>query len=97
MKTFRFDPGMTFEETRARLRELHDPAHQHLIAKLVWLEGSSAGEALTFLWDPMAGRFGHNIDKELIDRPIVENLINGLAVEVRLVEGKKKGGKRKNF
>lgn len=88
-KTFSFAPSLSFAEARDRLRVLHDPAHKDLVAKLFWLEGSSAGNSLTYLWDPMAERFGHTIDKEPIDHAVVENLINGLAVEVRLVEGKK--------
>ena len=92
VKTFSFDPSLSFAETRERLSALHDPAHKDLVAKLFWMEGSSAGESLTYMWDPMAERFGHTIDKEPIDHEVVNNLINGLAVEVRLVEGKK-GGK----
>ena len=89
VKTFSFDPSLSFAETRERLSALHDPAHKDLVAKLFWLEGSSAGNSLTYMWDPMAERFGHTIDKEPIDHEVVNNLINGLAVEVRLVEGKK--------
>ena len=89
VKTFSFDPSLSFAEARDRLRALHDPAHKDLVAKLFWLEGSSAGDSLTYLWDAMAERFGHTIDKEPIDHAVVDNLINGLAIEVRLVEGKK--------
>lgn len=91
VKTYSFDPSISFAEARERLSALHDPAHRNLVAKLYWLDGSSAGDSLTYLWDPMAERFGHTIDKEPIDHAVVENLINGLAMEVRLVEGKKRG------
>ena len=92
VKTFSFDPSLSFAETRERLSALHDPAHKDMVAKLFWREGSSAGKSQTYQWDPMAERFGTTIDKEPIDHEVVNNLINGLAVEVRLVEGKK-GGK----
>ncbi len=86
MKNFRFHPGLTFREVRGMLTELSRPEHKDHIAKLIWLEGSSAGEALTYLWDPLAERFGHNIDKEPIDSEIVANLINDIAVEVKVVK-----------
>ncbi len=89
LKTFSFDPSLSFTEVRERLGTLHDPAHKHLIAKVVWMDGTSAGESVTYLWDPLAERFGHIIDKEPVDHAVVENLINGIAMEVRLVEGKK--------
>ena len=92
VKTFSFDPSLSFAETRERLSALHDPAHKDLVAKLFWMEGSSAGKSLTYMWDPMAERFGHTIDKEPIDHEVVNNMINGSAVEGRRGEGKK-GGK----
>ncbi len=94
MKNFRFDPGQTFREVRGMLTELSSPQHKDQIAKLIWLEGSSAGEALTYLWDPLAERFGHNIDKEPIDSEIVANLINDIAVEVKVVKPKPVARKR---
>ena len=96
MDTFRFDPTQTFADVRERLGELHDPARKHLIAKVVWLDGTSAGESLSYLWDPMAERFGHTIDKEPIDHVIVDSLINGISLEVRLVEKKPAGKAGKN-
>lgn len=81
---FRFDPQLTFAQARERLELLNDTAHQHHVAKLIWLEGTSSGQELTFLWDPMAERFGHQIDKEPIEVEIVSSLMNGIAVEVRL-------------
>lgn len=89
MKTFSFHPDLTFRETRRLLNELSSPEHKGLVARLVWLEGKAAGESLTFLWDPMAERFGHNIDKEPIDHEIVDNLINEIAVEVQLIVPKR--------
>ena len=84
MKTFTFRPDMTFREARSLMRELSSPEHRGHIARLVWLEGKAEGESLTYLWDPMAERFGHNIDKEPIDTEIVANLINEISVEVQV-------------
>ena len=86
MKTFTFSPDMSFREARRMMNALSAPEHKDHIAKLIWLEGKAAGESLTFLWDPMAERFGHNIDKEPIDTEIVANLANEIAVEVQVAE-----------
>jgi hypothetical protein len=83
-KTFRFDPDLSFRQARDLLRQLSAPEHKGHIAKLTWLEGRAEGESLTYLWDPMAERFGHNIDKEPIDSEVVANLINEIAVEVEV-------------
>lgn len=93
IKSFTFDPSLSFDTARQRLTELHDPAHSGHIAKVTWLDGLSAGESLTYLWDPMAERFGHNIDKEPIDHVIVDNLINGISLEVQVLKPKN-GGKK---
>ena len=89
MKSFPFHPDLTFRETRNLLREVNDPAHKGHIAKVIWKEGKAAGESQTFLWDPLAERFGHNIDKEPIDHEIVDNLINEIALEVQIVQPKR--------
>jgi len=84
MKTYSFTPDLTFREARRLMAELSSLENRGHIAKLIWMEGKAAGESLTFLWDPMAERFGHNIDKEPIDHEIVENLINEIAVDVQV-------------
>jgi hypothetical protein len=84
MKTFTFHPDLTFREARRLMQELSSPEHRGHIAHLVWLDGKAEGESLTYLWDPMAERFGHNIDKEPIDSEIVANLSNEISVEVRV-------------
>jgi hypothetical protein len=86
MMSIRFDPGMSFREVRRLLGELSDPANKDHVAHLTWLEGEAEGQYLTYLWDPLAERFGHNIDKEPIDTQIVSNLITDIAMEVRLVK-----------
>jgi len=92
MKTFSFHPDMTFREARELLRQLRAPEHKGYIAKLIWLEGKAEGEALTYLWDPMAERFGHNIDKEAIDSEVFANLTNEIAIEVQVSLPKRKTG-----
>jgi len=84
MTTYRFDPDMTFREVSRLLGELNDPAHRDSIAKLTWLEGSAKDETLTYLYDPLAERFGHRIDKDPLSGEVVSNLINGISVEVAL-------------
>ncbi len=84
-KTYSFTPDLTFREARRLMLELSSPEHKGHIAKLIWQDGKAAGESLTYLWDPMAERFGHNIDKEPIDREIVDNLVNEIAVEVQVM------------
>jgi hypothetical protein len=84
MKTFTFTPDLTFREARRMMGELSSPEHRGQIARLTWLEGKAEGESLTYLWDPMAERFGHNIDKEPIDTEIVANLVNEISVEVEV-------------
>ena len=86
MTTFSFHPDLTFRQTKDLLAELNNPARKHLIAHLKWLEGEQTGQELTYLWDPYAERFGHQIDKDMIDHEVVESLSNGIAVEVRLSE-----------
>ena len=91
MKTFQFTPDITYRQAKSQLGELNRPVHKNLIAHLKWLDGEQAGEGLTYLWDPYAERFGHQIDKAMIDHEVVESLSIGISVEVSLVEppGKK--------
>ena len=93
MKSFQFDPEMTFTAARRRMIEVSDSGSQGHIAKLIWRDGPTSGDSLTYLWDPLAERFGHNIDKEPIDHAISQNLLIGLAVEVQVLEyhGVKRG------
>lgn len=86
MKTFLFDPEMTFTAARRRMNEVNESGSPGHIAKMIWRDGPTAGDALTFLWDPLAERFGHNIDKEPIDHAIAQNLLIGIGVEVQVLE-----------
>lgn len=86
MKSFHFNPGQSFTEVRKQLMDLNHPDNKGMLAKLTWLAGERADKPLTYLWDPYAERFGHQIDKEMIDHQVVDSLINELSVEVLLVE-----------
>ncbi|MBI3993869.1 MAG: hypothetical protein HY342_11385 [Candidatus Lambdaproteobacteria bacterium] len=90
MKSYRFDTDQTFAEARRMLREINDPRNNGKIATLVWLEGNQEKHSMTFRWDPLAERFGHQIDKEPIDREIVYSLLNDIAVEVTVRESRAK-------
>ena len=92
MKTYSFTPDLTFREARRLMAELSGPEHKGHIAKLVWLDGKAEGESLTYLWDPMAERFGHTIDKEAIDSEVFANLTNEIAIEVQVSLPKRKTG-----
>ena len=82
VKSYRFDSNQTFAEARRMLREINDPRNSGKIATLVWLEGNQAKQSMSFRWDPLAEHFGHQIDKEAIDREIVSALLCDIAVEV---------------
>ena len=86
METFHFQPSQTFDEVRAQLERLNQPTWRHLVAHLTWLEGSAQGQSMPYLWDPMADRFGHRIDKESISVQIVSSLLNGIPVDVTLAQ-----------
>jgi len=84
MTTFEFHSGMTFDQVRQMLARLNDPANRNQIAKLIWQDGTAKGQSVQYLYDPMADRFGHRIDKESISVEIVSNLLNGIPVFVEL-------------
>lgn len=86
MKSYRFDTGQTFDEIRNTMREINNPSNSEFVARLTWLEGSQAQQSVSYRWDPMAERFGHQIDKEPLDREIVYSLLSGIPVEVSLKE-----------
>lgn len=89
MNSYKFDAGQTFREAQKMLHEINGLENRDYIAKLTWLEGNQAQQTLTFLWDPLAERFGHQIDKKPIDKEIVFALLNDIAVEVELHSSKR--------
>jgi hypothetical protein len=84
MMTYEFHSGMTFDQVRAQLARLNDPANRGMIGKLTWQEGTAKGQSLTYLYDPMADRFGHRIDKESISVEVVSSLMNAIPLLVEL-------------
>lgn len=94
MENYLFDPDMSFRAVREKMDEMNNPENGHLVAKLTWLEGLKTKESLSFLWDPYAEHFGHQIDKETLDHQVVMSLINGIPVEIQLKETRKKTRKR---
>ena len=62
----------------------NEPANRGQIARLTWQEGSTKGQSVLYLYDPMAERFGHKIDKESITVEIVSSLLNGIPVAIEL-------------
>jgi hypothetical protein len=79
-----FHPGLTFDQVRQFFAQLNEPANRGQIARLTWQEGTAKGQSMLYLYDPMAERFGHKIDKESITVEIVSNLLNGIPVSVEL-------------
>jgi len=89
MKRFRFDPDQSFRDVRRLMGELNASEHKELLARLTWLEGSQAQQSITYLWDPLAERFGLQIEKENIDVEIVSSLMAGIPVEVEVFPPKR--------
>ena len=84
METFRFDPEMPISEVRRRVEEINRPERREMVAKLTWLDGTAKDQSLHFLYDPMAERFGHSIDKSSLHTEILNSLYNGIALEITL-------------
>jgi len=84
MIAYEFHSGMTFDQVREQLTRLNDPAYRNQIARLAWQDGTAKGSSIQYLYDPMADRFGHRIDKESISVEIVSSLLNGIPVSVEI-------------
>jgi hypothetical protein len=84
MTKIEFHSGLTFDQVRQFLAQLNEPANRGQIARLTWQDGSAKGQSVLYLYDPMAERFGHKIDKESIAVEVVSNLLNGIGVSVEL-------------
>ncbi len=82
--TYHFHPGQTFDAVRAQMAQINQPGGKGHIAKLTWLDGTVKGQTISYLYDPMAERFGHMIDKESISVEIVSSLLNGIPVDVTI-------------
>jgi hypothetical protein len=90
MKTFSFHPGQSFDEVRKLIADLNRTEHRSLIAHLTWREGTVKDQTVVYLYDAMAERFGHTVDKESIGVEIVSSLMNGIPVDVNV--GPKRSG-----
>ena len=88
MKSFQFDPSQTFVEVRHLMAALNHAEHVRHVARLTWLEGNQVNQTLTYRWDKLAERFGHEIDKEAINVEIVSSLLNNIPVRVDVEEEK---------
>ena len=84
MTTIEFHSGLTFDQVRQHLARLNETANLNQIARLTWQDGTAKGQSVLYLYDPMAERFGHKIDKESISVEIVSSLLNGIPVAVEL-------------
>lgn len=85
MKRYRFEPEMSFAEARRQIQEINDPHHRELLAKLTWKEGTAKDQSIPYLYDSLAERFGHTIDKSSIHTEVLTSLYNGIPIEVELV------------
>jgi hypothetical protein len=84
MLMMEFHSGLTFDQVRQQISRLNEPANKNQIARLIWQDGSTKGQSVLYLYDPMAERFGHKIDKESIGVEIVSSLLNGISVAIEL-------------
>lgn len=84
MTTVEFHTGLTFDQVRQAIATLNEASNRGQIARLTWQDGSTKGQSVLYLYDPMAERFGHKIDKESISVEIVSSLLNGIPVTVEL-------------
>ena len=84
METFGFDPDLPISEVRRRVEDINRPEHREMVAKLTWLDGTAKDQSLHFLYDPMADRFGHSIDKSSLHTEILNSLYNGIPVKITL-------------
>ena len=84
MDVYQFDPDMTFTYVRKTVEEINLPRNKNLVARFTWLEGNSKDLSVPFLYDEMAERFGHMIDKSALHTEILYSLYNAIPVEVRL-------------
>jgi hypothetical protein len=88
MQTLRFHPGQSFDEVRAALAGLNSTENRHRVATLTWREGNAKDQSIAYLYDEMADRFGHSIDKESIGVEIVSSLMSGIPVDVSVADAK---------
>lgn len=82
MNTIKFHSGQSFEEVRKLITNLNRTENRNMIAHLTWRDGTAKDQTVVYLYDAMAERFGHTVDKESIGVEIVSSLMNGIPVEI---------------
>ena len=92
MKTIRFTPGQTFDEVRKLIATLNLPENRNHVAKLTWRDGTMKDQTVTYFYDEMAERFGHQVAKESIGVEIVNSLMIGIPVDVAVSPKRKNNG-----
>ena len=91
MKTISFHPRQSFDEVRGLMAQLNGPQYRNFVAHLTWLDGTAKDQSVVYLYDALAERFGHTIDKESIGVEIVSSLMNGIPVTVTVAPKKGDG------
>ncbi|HEX7926996.1 MAG TPA: hypothetical protein VF678_05345 [bacterium] len=82
MNTIKFHSGQSFDEVRKLITDLNRKENRNMIAHLTWRDGTAKDQTVVYLYDAMAERFGHTVDKESIGVEIVSSLMNGIPVEI---------------
>jgi hypothetical protein len=88
MKTISFHPRQSFDEVRGLLEQLNRQEHRNEVARLTWRDGNAKDQTVVYLYDTMADRFGHTVDKESIGVEIVASLMSGIPVDVTVLPKK---------
>jgi hypothetical protein len=84
MNTISFHPAQSFDQVRNLIVQLNRKENQHQIAHLTWKDGTAKDQTVAYLYDALAERFGHTVDKESIGVEIVSSLMNGIPVDINL-------------
>lgn len=84
MKTISFNPRQSFDEVRKLIVDLNRTENKHQVAHLTWRDGTAKDQTVVYLYDALAERFGHTVDKESIGVEIVSSLMNGIPVDVSI-------------
>jgi hypothetical protein len=93
LSTYRFDPGQSFTAVRNTIEEINRPSNKDLVAKLTWKDGTAKDQEISYYYDRMADRFGHEVDKSSIHQEVLTSLYIGIPVEIQLVPKHQRKGK----
>jgi methionine aminopeptidase len=93
LSKYRFDPGQSFTEVRNAIEEINRPENKGMVAKLTWKDGNAKDQEVSYYYDRMADRFGHEVDKSSIHQEVLTSLYIGIPIEIQLVpKVKRRGG-----